>query len=173
MSVCSTKTTCLAKRMMSRFWPIPVLKYRLMQRAHRSQNSRFPDFQFLVEHVRCHHRPVAGAVQDGTWMQVSSPVWPVLGCISREHTAALGVHAPPRVTPSSTLRPQLRQSQSARGDNSLCDFRNAEVTEPILVILDRVGSVLAQSRGHGKKTARRAVRNLQLTDIIRDRICDC
>jgi len=42
-------------RGMSRIGPTPDLNRLLIQRAHRSQNSRFPGFQFPVGYVRCHH----------------------------------------------------------------------------------------------------------------------
>jgi len=91
---------------MSRTGLIPVLKYSLIQRSHRSQNSRFSGFQYAAGYVRCHHYPVAGAVRDWTWMRLSSLVWPALGCVSGASFPLSSASTP---SPARRLRRWLRQ----------------------------------------------------------------
>jgi hypothetical protein len=155
---------------MSRFWPIPVLKYLLIQRAHRSQNSRFSGFQFLTEHVRCHHRPVAGAVRDGTWLRLSSPEWPALGCVSGVSIPLSSASTP---SPSRHYSRCSDKSQSPRRDNSLSTFKNVVITAPLLASFDRGSSVLSQSGRPSRKENRKTLYVLCLVCLISDCFCDC
>ena len=134
------------------------------------QISRFPVFQFLAEHVRCHHRPVAGAVRDGTWLRLSSPEWSALGCVSGVSIPLSSASTP---SPSSHSGRSSDKSQSPRRDNSLSTFKNAEVTAPILGLLGRVSSVLAQSGRPSRKGNRKSLKVLQPIFVITDCICDC
>ena len=65
------------------------------------------------------------------------------------------------------------KSRSPRGRNPLCNFRNAEVTAPILGLLDRVSSVLAQSGRPSRKGNRKSLKALHPICVITDCICDC
>ena len=53
--------------------PTPDLIRLLIQRAHRSQNSRFPGFQFLAGYVRCHHALLLEPSETG--LGCASPAW--------------------------------------------------------------------------------------------------
>ena len=73
---------------------------------HRSQIPSFSGFQFPAWYVRCHHRPVAGAVRDGTCMRLSSPEWSALGCVSGVSIPLSSASTP---SPARRLWRRLRQ----------------------------------------------------------------
>ena len=102
----STFTTCQGCRGMSRIGPTPDLNRLLIQRAHRSQNSRFPGFQFPAGYVRCNHHPVAGAVRDMSSVRLFSPEWPALGCVS---VVSIPLSSASTSSPARRLRRRLRQ----------------------------------------------------------------
>ena len=170
MSYNSTFTTCQGCRGMSRIGPTPDLNRLLIQRAHRSQNSRFPGFQFPAGYVRCNHHPVAGAVRDMSSVRLFSPEWPALGCVSGVSIPLSSASTP---SPSRHSSRSSDKSRSPRGHNSLSTFEKTESNAPILVLIDWGSSDLAQSKGENKKDNRKFLNVLYLVCIITDCFCDC
>ena len=149
---------------MSRIGPTPDLNRLLIQRAHRSQVSSF-------------RRGMYGAITalllepSETGPGCASPVRcdPFSGVSGVRHPAVLCVLA----LPTRRLRPQLRQISVTTRTQLVEHAQKRDLNVPLLAFIDRGSSVLAQSMGPGKMATRITLKNLELSDIIRDRICDC
>ena len=138
----------------------------------RPQKSEFQIFRFSVSDRAClmpsppccwsrPRRDMGAPLQPGVIRSRAFPAW-ASRCPRR-----------PRPPPRGDCGGNSGKARSPGGRNSLCTFKNAEVTAPIQVLLDRVSSVLAQSGRPSSKESRKTLKVLQHICFIIDCICDC